>query len=92
MMEKLKLFDIIQVKNKDMHFFYKEYFREVYLAETNTEALELYKKHHIPIIFLYCNKETKDTISVLRELNKLSNNIKANLFILFVVVSFLYYA
>jgi len=75
MEEILKQFDIIQVENKDYHFFFKKFFKHIYLAKTNEEALRLYKAYTVPIIFLYCNQNTTDTIDSIKHLKEMDNDI-----------------
>lgn len=78
-----KKYNIVAVENKDTHFFFKRFFKNIYVAKSNQETLPLCKKYSIFIVFLYCNNETIDTIQTIKALKRYRHNI------IIVVVSYL---
>lgn len=56
-----KKYEIVQVENKDTYFFFKTFFKTIYKAQTNMDAIHLCKIYNVSIVFLYCNRDTIDT-------------------------------
>jgi len=78
-MNKIKKHISLIVGQADKKELFKDFFKEVYIVESNKLALSIYKKYNISILFLDFDK--KNTINTIKEIRKVDREVVISILI-----------
>jgi DNA-binding response OmpR family regulator len=72
-MKNLELYVPVLVGKSDVREVFQTFFENIYLVETNKEALSCYYEHHPPIIFFYCDEKSSNPIEIIKKIREHDN-------------------
>jgi DNA-binding response OmpR family regulator len=72
-MKNLELYVPVLVGKSDVREVFQVFFENIYLVETNKEALSYYYEHQPPIIFFYYDEKSSNPIEIIKKIREHDN-------------------